>query len=119
MRPGRSTLLPVLANDSDPDGDVLTASAQDPGTGVSVSSAQGGLALRLDAPAEATGTFTVPYSADDGRGMNDSAVATVEVHGWDVNAAPEQTTTPTWPPRPGCMTGSPRRTCTSMTAGCG
>lgn len=95
VRPGRSTLLPVLANDSDPDGDVLTASAQDPGTGVSVSSAQGGLALRLDAPAEATGTFTVPYSADDGRGMNDSAVATVEVHGWDVNAAPEQTTTPT------------------------
>ena len=95
VRPGRSTLLPVLANDSDPDGDVLTASAQDPGTGVSVTSAQGGLALRLNVPADATGSFSIPYTADDGRGMSDSAMAAVEVHGWDVNAAPEQTTTPT------------------------
>jgi len=31
VRPGRSALLPVLANDSDPDGDVLTATPQDNG----------------------------------------------------------------------------------------
>ncbi|CAM2839935.1 Ig-like domain-containing protein [Actinomyces slackii] len=95
VRPGRATLLPVLANDSDPDGDVLTASATEAGSVASVTSAQGGLALHLDVPADATGTITVPYTASDGRGMSDSATATVEVHGWDVNAAPEQTTTPT------------------------
>ncbi|WP_127842822.1 fibronectin type III domain-containing protein [Actinomyces wuliandei] len=93
-RPGRSTLLPVLANDSDPDGDVLTATPLDTGGTVTAAPAQGGLALTLEVPSEATGTYSVPYTADDGRGMSDSAVATVEVHGWEVNEAPEQTTVP-------------------------
>jgi len=94
VRPGRSTVLPVLANDSDPDGDVLTAEAGDTGT-AQVTSAQSGLALRIDVPEDATGSYTVPYTASDGRGGADSAVATVEVHDWSVNAAPEQTSTPT------------------------
>ncbi|WP_103062134.1 Ig-like domain-containing protein [Actinomyces qiguomingii] len=93
VRPGRSTVLPVLANDSDPDGDVLTAQAGDVGT-AQVTTAQSGLALRIDVPEDATGTYTVPYTASDGRGGADSAVATVEVHDWSVNAAPEQTSTP-------------------------
>ena len=95
VRPGRSTLLPVLANDSDPDGDVLTATPQDNGGSLSATKAQGGLALRMDIPDNASGSYSVPYTADDGRGMSDSAVATVDVHGWDVNGAPKQTTTPT------------------------
>ncbi|MDO4901098.1 Ig-like domain-containing protein [Actinomyces sp.] len=94
VRPGRSTVLPVLANDSDPDGDVLTAEAGDAGT-AQVTTAQSGLALRIDVPADATGTYTIPYTASDGRGGADSAVANVEVHDWSVNAAPEQTSTPT------------------------
>ncbi|WP_147681150.1 Ig-like domain-containing protein [Actinomyces ruminicola] len=94
VRPGRSTVLPVLANDSDPDGDVLTAEAGDTGT-AQVATAQAGLALRIDVPADATGSYTIPYTASDGRGGADSAVATVEVHDWSVNAAPEQTSTPT------------------------
>ncbi|NDR53607.1 tandem-95 repeat protein [Actinomyces sp. 565] len=94
VRPGRSTVLPVLANDSDPDGDVLTAEAGDTGT-AQVTSAQSGLALRIDTPPDATGTYTIPYTASDGRGGADSAVATVEVHDWSVNTAPEQTSTPT------------------------
>ncbi len=95
VRPGRSALLPVLANDSDPDGDVLTATPQDNGGSLSATKAQGGLALRMDIPDNASGSYSVPYTADDGRGMSDSAVATVDVHGWDVNGAPKQTTTPT------------------------
>ena len=95
VRPGRSALLPVLANDSDPDGDVLTAAPQDNGGSLAATKAQGGLALRMDIPENATGSYSVPYTADDGRGMSDSAVATVDVHGWDVNGAPNQITTPT------------------------
>ena len=95
VRPGRSALLPVLANDSDPDGDVLTATPQDNGGSLSAAKAQGGLALRMDIPDNASGSYSVPYTADDGRGMSDSAVATVDVHGWDVNGAPKQITTPT------------------------
>ncbi|EHM90536.1 hypothetical protein HMPREF0975_02765 [Actinomyces sp. oral taxon 849 str. F0330] len=95
VRPGRSALLPVLANDSDPDGDVLTATPQDNGGSLAATKAQGGLALRMDIPDNATGGYSVPYTADDGRGMSDSAVATVDVHGWEVNAAPNQITTPT------------------------
>ena len=95
VRPGRSALLPVLANDSDPDGDVLTATPQDNGGSLSATKAQGGLALRMDIPDNASGSYSVPYTADDGRGMSDSAVATVDVHGWDVNGAPKQITTPT------------------------
>lgn len=95
VRPGRSALLPVLANDSDPDGDVLTATPQDNGGSLAATRAQGGLALRMDIPENASGSYSVPYTADDGRGMSDSAVATVGVHGWDVNGAPNQITTPT------------------------
>ena len=95
VRPGRSALLPVLANDSDPDGDVLTATPQDTGGSLTATRAQGGLALRMDVPDNATGSYSVPYTADDGRGMSDSAIATVDVRGWDVNAAPNQITTPT------------------------
>jgi len=95
VRPGRSALLPVLANDTDPDGDVLTATPQDNGGSLKATKAQGGLALRMDIPDNASGSFSVPYTADDGRGMSDSAVATVDVHGWDVNGAPKQITTPT------------------------
>ena len=93
VRPGRSTILPVLANDSDQDGDVLTASPGD-AAGSMVSQAQDGLALRLNTDEDAAGIIAVPYTADDGRGLSDSAVATVEVHPWEVNGAPEQSTTP-------------------------
>jgi len=93
-RPGRSTVLPVLANDSDPDGDVLTAVPGDAGSSATVTQAQGGLALRLDVPADATGSVTVPYTADDGRGLSDSAVAEVEIHEWARNEAPTETSVP-------------------------
>ena len=94
VRPGRSTVLPVLANDSDQDGDVLTAIPGEGAANARVDQAQEGLALRMEVADDAAGTITVPYTADDGRGLSDSAVATVDVHPWDVNTAPEQITTP-------------------------
>ena len=95
VRPGRSTVLNILANDSDIDGDVLTAAPGDAGSVISASAAQDGLALRVHAPADATGSFSVPYTVSDGRGGSDSAVATVEIHDWDVDAPPVQETVPT------------------------
>lgn len=90
VRAGRTTILPVLANDSDPDGDVLTAVPGDAGSTATVTQVQGGLALAINVPAGATGTITVPYTADDGRGMSDSAVATVTIRPDSENSAPEQ-----------------------------
>ncbi|WP_234415906.1 Ig-like domain-containing protein [Actinomyces sp. Z16] len=95
VRPGRSTVLQVLANDSDPDGDVLSAEPGDTGA-AQVTSSQSGLALRIDVPEDATGTYTVPYTASDGRGGADSAVAAVEVHDWSVNNAPSKSPPQRW-----------------------
>ncbi len=54
---------------------VLTASPGD-AAGSMVSQAQDGLALRLNTAEDAAGIITVPYTADDGRGLS---VVTVEV----------------------------------------
>ncbi|MDC4233627.1 Ig-like domain-containing protein [Actinomyces sp. B33] len=93
-RPGRSTTLPVLANDSDQDGDVLTAIAGDHGSKGEVTAVRSGRALQLDLPDDASGSVVIPYSADDGRGLTASAVATVEIHPWDENHPPEQQAIP-------------------------
>ena len=53
-------MLPVLANDSDPDGDVLTATPVDQPSNAAVAQAQDGLALRLDVPDDAAGIISVP-----------------------------------------------------------
>ncbi|QKD80322.1 Ig-like domain-containing protein [Actinomyces marmotae] len=95
VRAGRTTILPVLANDSDPDGDVLTAVPGDVGSTATVTQVQGGLALAIKVPPDATGTLTVPYTANDGRGMSDSAVATVTIRPDSENSAPEQQATQT------------------------
>lgn len=88
VRPGRSTVLPVLANDADTDGDVLTASSGYNGTLGTVSTGQAGRTLQITVPEGATGSAAIPYTASDGRGLSDSAVASVTVHDWSTNAAP-------------------------------
>lgn len=91
VRAGRAAVLPVLENDSDADGDVLTASVDNTSTQLGpltpILNAQ---ALQLDVPDSATGTMSVPYSVDDGRGGTDSAMVTVTVHPSSQNGAPEQ-----------------------------
>jgi len=91
VRPGRTTVLPVLDNDSDPDGDVLTASAPSEISIGTISPIYGGRALQVNVPENATGSVNVTYEANDGRpGGTDDAVISISVHDWSVNSAPEQ-----------------------------
>jgi len=81
VRPGRTVVLPVLANDTDPDGDVLLASLA-PGQSGNVARGafdvvDGGKELQFHAGPR-PGTVHVVYVADDGR-ANGQASATVTV----------------------------------------
>jgi hypothetical protein len=95
VRPGRTTQLPVLSNDSDPDGDVLTASlaGQQPSLGT-VQRILDGVGLQVVVPDSATGTAAVTYEADDGRGGTDTATATLRVVPDAQNSAPRQDRVP-------------------------
>lgn len=90
IRAGRTTVLPVLDNDTDADGDVLVASvAQDPAFGT-IEPIHNGAALQITTPAEATGSTTFRYTVEDGRGGEATASVTLTVHGDDVNSPPVQ-----------------------------
>lgn len=91
VRPGRTTVLPVLDNDTDADGDVLTAALAegDPSIGA-VQPIHNGAALQIAVSEGATGSETFTYEVDDGRGGTDTASVTMTVHGFDSNAAPTQ-----------------------------
>jgi hypothetical protein len=70
IRPGRTTILPLLDNDTDPDGDVLVISAYDPvneSTG-RLDSIDGGRALQYTPRTDFVGTIAFTYTVDDGRG---------------------------------------------------
>lgn len=74
---GGTVLIPVLANDSDPDGDPLSIeSVTTPTVGSAV--VQGNL-IAYTAPAEFTGVATFSYTISDGRGGEASATVTVTV----------------------------------------
>lgn len=91
VRPGRTTLLPVLDNDSDPDGDVLIATVADEGPSFGdVTMVNDGAALQVAVPENATGSTSFVYEVDDGRGGTDTATVTLTVHDWSVNAPPVQ-----------------------------
>ncbi|WP_438354542.1 Ig-like domain-containing protein [Microbacterium sp. CJ88] len=91
VRPGRTTVLPVLDNDSDADGDVLTATVPDgnPKLG-SIQPINNGGALQIAVPDGASGSDTFRYQVDDGRGGTATASVHLTVHDWSVNAAPTQ-----------------------------
>lgn len=92
VRPGRSTILRVLDNDADPDGDALVASPDSPDTALGpVQPVYGGAALQVVVPEDASGTASFSYTVDDGReNGTDSANVRLEVHGWDRNEAPKR-----------------------------
>ena len=95
VRPGRATVLDVLANDLDPDGDVITAAlAGDQPDGMAVQEVLGGAALQAVVPEDATGSVTFPYVVSDGRGGHDEASVHLRVVPWGENDAPEQTGEP-------------------------
>lgn len=96
VRPGRTTLLPVLDNDSDPDGDVLTVQLQgdSPAAG-SVQAVYDGTGLQVKVPADATGTSQFQYLASDGRGGTAGARVTLTVRDPASNEPPKQKRVPT------------------------
>ncbi len=91
VRPGRTTILPILDNDSDPDGDVLTTRVVDGGPSVGeIQSIDNGRSLQIAVPEDAEGSTSFTYEVSDGRGGTDTAKVSLAVHGWDVNSPPEQ-----------------------------
>jgi len=90
IRPGRTTILSLLDNDSDPDGDVLVISDYDsvaPTTGA-LDLIDGGRALQFT-PAEGfVGTIAFDYTVDDGRGGTASANVQAKVVPFELNESP-------------------------------
>ncbi|NUL43771.1 tandem-95 repeat protein [Cellulosimicrobium funkei] len=91
VRAGRTTQLPVLFNDSDPDGDVLTASLK--GDQPSVGTVQeiiDGIGMQIVVPESASGRAVVSYEANDGRGGTDTAQISLRVVPDSENRGPTQ-----------------------------
>lgn len=91
-RPGRATTLPVLLNDSDPNGDVLVISGVDRlderiGRIDVISDGQ---LLQLTLESSATDSFTFDYTITDGRGGSDTATVRVTVRSATENSPPQQ-----------------------------
>lgn len=81
-RAGASTILPIMDNDSDPDGDIITVTS-DPKInthGVSANRIRGGTALQITVPDDLSGQqITFTYTINDGRGGDDSATVRLDV----------------------------------------
>ena len=90
-RPGRTTVLSVLDNDSDPDGDVLTAAVGNSGPKAgTLEGIYGGTAFQISVPGDAKpGTETFDYNAADGRGLSAGGQVTLSVVGPDENRPPQ------------------------------
>ena len=91
-RPGRATVLPVLLNDFDPNGDVLvvsTVSAIDENVGrLDLINEQQQVQLTL--ADTATGSVSFTYTITDGRGGSSTATVVVAVRSNDENSPPVQ-----------------------------
>ncbi|WP_298456545.1 Ig-like domain-containing protein [uncultured Cellulomonas sp.] len=94
VRPGRTTLLPVLANDAASDCGVLVVSQVDPlpADFGELTAVHGGRALQLRVADGATGTESFTYTVTDGRGSAAPSTATVRVtvHPDGTSTAPGQ-----------------------------
>lgn len=90
IRPGRTTILRVTENDSDPDGDLLSASlvgaAPD---GYTITPVLGGAGLQVSAPDNAQGTSSFRYQVDDGRSGTDEATVKLTVRAGADNEPPQ------------------------------
>ncbi|MEC5184606.1 hypothetical protein RCH12_002075 [Cryobacterium sp. MP_3.1] len=90
VRPGKTTVLPVLENDTDPDGDVLTVSnlsgfSQAQG---SLDYIDGGRAVQFTPAEDAAGTVSFRYTVADGRGAVAEAQVNVTMRPMEENLAP-------------------------------
>lgn len=94
-RPGRTSVLPVLLNDHDPNGDALVVTSV---SGIDESIGHLDLInnrqqVQVTLTGTASGTFTFTYTISDGRGGEDSATVTVTVRSPSENSPPRQV----WP----------------------
>ncbi|MFS0912110.1 Ig-like domain-containing protein [Microbacterium sp. 179-I 3D2 NHS] len=90
VRPGGTTLLPVLDNDNDADGDVLVAAlAQEQPSLGTVQAINNGGSLQITLDDKASGSASFSYEIDDGRGGKDTAVVSLTVRDRDENDAPK------------------------------
>src|SRR5690606_5234401 len=96
-RPGRASVLPVLLNDFDANGDVLVVTAFD-----QIDESVGRLdlvsrnqQLLLTLTEQASGVITFGYTISDGRGGFASAIVTVTVRHPDENSPPQAVRTST------------------------
>lgn len=89
-RPGRVTPLPVLLNDYDPNGDVLTIDSFTgvPATQGTVELTNADQQLQISLPDTATGTIAFDYTISDGRGGTATAHVTVTVRTEGENTPP-------------------------------
>lgn len=78
-RAGRSTILEVLDNDTDPDGDVLIISTNSELVGATLETVRGGTGLQVTVDPDTAGPLTFAYRIDDGRGGTATATVTVDV----------------------------------------
>ena len=89
-RKGRSTLLPVLWNDSDPNGDVLTLSIESQPDDIRVTAVENASQLQIEIPKDyAAQSVIFDYQVDDGRGGSDTATVTVQVREEGENSTPK------------------------------
>ena len=98
VRAGRTTVLPVLDNDSSGDCGILAITEFDrlpPGFGV-LTPVYGGRALQVSVAPGAAGTAAVTYTIGDGRGTTAPSTATLTLHVAveGANGAPVQTRVP-------------------------
>lgn len=91
-RPGRASMLPVLMNDYDPNGDVLVieelVAVPPPGVRLDLVSDRQQVQVTVDDTV--TEGFSFGYTVDDGRGGSATASVTVQVRTDDENGPPEQ-----------------------------
>ncbi|QQD74978.1 tandem-95 repeat protein [Curtobacterium sp. YC1] len=91
-RPGRTTSLPVLLNDYDPNGDpIIVSEVGDlPGSAGRVTIVGDGQRLQVTLSSRATGVLSFPYTITDGNGGSDTATVRVTVRPDSRNDAPRQ-----------------------------
>lgn len=90
VRPGKTTIIPVLDNDSDPDGDILVVVDHDSvaETTGKLDYIDGGRALQFTPAAGFVGGFVFGYTVQDGRGGSATARVSVNVRPTDMNEPP-------------------------------
>lgn len=90
VRPGRTSVLHPLDNDSAPEGRILSiVSVGSPGDGVRTAVSPDGQSVQVVMPPGARRPVRFDYTIDDGRNQHDRATVTVGVRGPGEDARPE------------------------------